>query len=171
MYVDVAAEHLEINPFTAIGTDTFLITAGTSDRFNTMTASWGAMGHLWGRNTVTLYVRSSRLTHELLTSSDGFTISFLPPELKDILTWCGKHSGRDWDKMKETGLKVAYIPSPSGGERVTFKQAALVFSCTKAAVVPLEKSSFVLPEIEEHYKDGDYHTMIIGFVDSILANQ
>ncbi|MCK9548646.1 MAG: flavin reductase [Sphaerochaeta sp.] len=171
MYVDIPIEHLQINPFTAIGSDGFLITAGTADRFNTMTATWGAMGHLWGRNTVTVYVRPSRLTHELLASSEGFTISFLPPDLKHILTWCGEHSGRDWDKVKETGLKMACIDGPEGGERITFKQAALVFSCTKAAVLPLDKSAFVLPVIEEHYRDGDYHTMIIGFVDSILASQ
>ncbi len=171
MYVDVPVEQLVINPFTATSSDGFLITAGGPDGFNTMTATWGAMGHLWGRNTVTLYVRSSRLTHEYLKSSEGFTISFLPPDLKHILTWCGKHSGRDWDKIKETGLKIAYIPGPDGVERVTFKQAALVFSCTKAAVQPLPKSCFVLPEIENNYQNGDYHTMIIGFVDSILANQ
>ncbi len=171
MFVEVPVEHLAINPFTAIGNDGFLITAGTPDRFNTMTATWAAMGHLWGRDTVTIYVRPSRLTHEYLIKSDGFTISFLPPDLHHILTWCGQHSGREWDKIAETGLKVAYLPSPLGGERVTFKQAALIFSCTKAAVQSLGPSAFLDASIEDHYPDGDYHTMIIGFVDSIHACQ
>ncbi len=171
MYVEVPIEVLQMNPFTAIGTDGFLITAGTTEKFNTMTASWGSMGVLWGRNIVLLYVRKSRYTHEFLDQSEGFTISFFPEDMKDRLLWCGKHSGRNHDKIAETGLQVAYIPSPLGGERVTFKQATLVFSCTKAAVLELDKGSFLLPEIERFYQTDDYHTVYIGFIDSILSNQ
>jgi hypothetical protein len=38
-----------------------LITAGRDGRYNTMTASWGGMGVLWGRNVATIYVRPQRL--------------------------------------------------------------------------------------------------------------
>ncbi len=171
MYVDVPIELLQMNPFTAIGTDGFLITAGTFDSFNTMTASWGSMGVLWGRNIITLYVRTSRYTHQFLEQSEGFTVSFFPPDMKDRLLWCGQHSGRDHDKITETGLKVSCLNGPDGHERVTFTQASLVFSCTKAAVMPLAKEAFVRPEIDSFYRDGDYHTMYIGFIDSILSNQ
>ena len=34
---------LNINPFTAIGKDWFLLTAGDINNFNTMTASWGGV--------------------------------------------------------------------------------------------------------------------------------
>jgi flavin reductase (DIM6/NTAB) family NADH-FMN oxidoreductase RutF len=171
MYVEVPIEHLQINPFTAIGGDKILITAGTPDNFNFMTASWGAMGVLWERNTVTVYVRTSRHTRTFLEASEGFTISFLPPEMKDVLIWCGEHSGRAVDKLKESGLKPTFIPAPSGGERVAFKQATLIFSCTKAAAVPLNADVFLLDGIKDFYQGGDYHTQYIGFVDSILTNQ
>jgi flavin reductase (DIM6/NTAB) family NADH-FMN oxidoreductase RutF len=171
MYVDVPIELLQMNPFTAIGTDGFLITAGTSEKYNTMVASWGAMGVLWGRNILTLYVRQSRYTHQFLEQNEGFTVSFFPPEMKERLLWCGRHSGRDYDKIAETGLKISCLRGPNGDERVTFKQASLVFSCTKAAVLPLVKESFLLPEIESFYQDGDFHTIYIGFIDSILSNQ
>jgi len=171
MYVDVPIELLQMNPFTAIGTDGFLITAGTSEKYNTMTASWGSMGVLWGRNILTLYVRQSRYTHQFLEQNEGFTVSFFPPEMKERLLWCGRHSGRDHDKIAETGLKISCLRGPNGDERVTFKQASLVFSCTKAAVLPLVKESFLLPEIESFYQDGDFHTIYIGFIDSILSNQ
>ncbi|HBO35578.1 MAG TPA: flavoredoxin, partial [Sphaerochaeta sp.] len=154
-----------------IGTDGFLITAGTSEKYNTMVASWGSMGVLWGRNILTLYVRQSRYTHQFLEQNEGFTVSFFPPEMKERLLWCGRHSGRDHDKIAETGLKISCLRGPNGDERVTFKQASLVFSCTKAAVLPLVKESFLLPEIESFYQDGDFHTMYIGFIDSILSNQ
>ncbi|MDT4762542.1 flavin reductase family protein [Sphaerochaeta sp. PS] len=171
MYVEVAADVLEMNPFTAIGKDGFLITAGSPEHFNVMTASWGAMGVLWGRNMVTVFVRGSRHTHKFLEESDGFTCSFLGSDMKDTLLWCGQHSGRDGDKIAATGLQPDYIPTDSGPDRVTFRQASLVFSCTKASVMQIEKSQFVLPEIEEHYGDEDYHTVYVGFIDKILANQ
>lgn len=171
MFCDVAVEFLEMNPFTAIGEDTFLITAGTAEHFNTMNASWGSIGVIWGRNALTIYVRESRYTHSFLDKCDGFTVSFFPPEYKEKLRWCGEHSGRDYDKVAETGLKPTYITGPKGDERVTFKQASLVFSCTKAAVLPLPKESFLLEGIQDNYPGGDYHTIYIGFIDSILSNQ
>ena len=41
-----------------------LLTAGTKDSFNTMTVSWGGLGTLWGKPAASVYVRSSRYTHE-----------------------------------------------------------------------------------------------------------
>ena len=41
-----------------------LVTAGTPDNFNTMTISWGGMGTLWGKPVATVYIRTSRYTHE-----------------------------------------------------------------------------------------------------------
>ncbi len=171
MYIEVTADILEMNPFTAIGKDGFLITAGNPKDFNIMTASWGSMGVLWGRNIVTLYVKASRHTHQFLEASEGFTCSFLEPEMKDTLLWCGQHSGRDSDKVAATGLIPEYLFADSGAERVTFKQATLVLSCTKACVMQMESSQLVLPELAKRYEDGDYHTVYIGFIDKVLAKQ
>ena len=38
---------LTMNPFTLIGDQWMLITAGTPEHCNTMTASWGGVGVLW----------------------------------------------------------------------------------------------------------------------------
>ncbi len=35
------------NPFDLIGQKWMLISAGTEDKWNTMTASWGAVGVMW----------------------------------------------------------------------------------------------------------------------------
>ena len=37
---EVKIEELQFNPFTKIGKEWLLITAGDSEKFNTMTASW-----------------------------------------------------------------------------------------------------------------------------------
>ena len=36
-----------------------LLTAGDLSGFNTMTIGWGALGTLWGRSVVTVYVKPS----------------------------------------------------------------------------------------------------------------
>ena len=46
---EVKAEELTMNPFTKIGKEWLLITAGNEEKCNTMTASWGAMGVMWGK--------------------------------------------------------------------------------------------------------------------------
>lgn len=40
---------MEMNPFTKIGKEWMLITAGDEKKANTMTASWGGVGVLWGK--------------------------------------------------------------------------------------------------------------------------
>ena len=54
---EVKAEELTMNPFTKIGKEWLLITAGNEEKCNTMTASWGAMGVMWGKNAVTVFKR------------------------------------------------------------------------------------------------------------------
>jgi flavin reductase (DIM6/NTAB) family NADH-FMN oxidoreductase RutF len=171
MFAQVSADALEMNPFSAIGKDGFLLTAGSTDKFNTMTASWGSMGVLWGRDVLVAYVRKSRYTYRFLTESTGFTCSFFGPEMREALLWCGQHSGRDTDKVLGSGLKAVPVAAPDGNDRVSFEQAKLVFSCTKAAVMDFDSSQFVVPEIAQHYRDGDYHAVFVGFIDMILANQ
>ena len=39
---------LQCNPFDMIGKTWYLLTSGTPEDYNTMTASWGAMGEMWG---------------------------------------------------------------------------------------------------------------------------
>ena len=47
-FKEIKAEDLQFNPFTRIGSDWMLITAGDEKKFNTMTASWGGAGVFWG---------------------------------------------------------------------------------------------------------------------------
>ena len=46
-FKEINLTDLQFNPFTKIGSQWMLITAGNKDGFNTMTASWGGMGVLW----------------------------------------------------------------------------------------------------------------------------
>lgn len=70
MLKEVSYKDLKFNPFRLIGDEWMLVTAGNEkDGCNTMTASWGGIGCLWGHNdpVATIYLRPSRYTKELLT--------------------------------------------------------------------------------------------------------
>ena len=88
-----------------------------------MTVSWGAMGVLWGKNTVTIYIRPQRYTHEFLEKTDHFTLSFYDG-MRDALTLCGRTSGRDGDKIAAAGLHLA-----GEKEYPWFAESKLVFCC------------------------------------------
>ncbi len=103
-----------------------LVTAGTPERFNACTLSWGCMGTIWNKPTVTVYLHPSRYTRELMMESDVFTVSFFPEEQKRALAIMGARSGRDGDKTAAAGL----TPVPFGGG-VTYKEASRTFLCRK----------------------------------------
>ena len=69
-FKEIKAEDLQFNPFTRIGSDWMLITAGDEKKFNTMTASWGGAGVFWGKNVVTCYIRPQRYTKEFVDAND-----------------------------------------------------------------------------------------------------
>ena len=72
---EIKIEELQFNPFTKIGKEWLLITAGDEKKHNTMTASWGGVGVLWGKNVVTTYIRPQRYTKEFVDAQDVFTIT------------------------------------------------------------------------------------------------
>ena len=111
---EVKAEELNLNPFTTIGKDWLLITAGTQEKCNTMTASWGAMGVMWGKNAVTVYIRPQRYTKEFVDQEDTFTISVLGTEYRKALNYCGTVTGRGIDKIREAGLTPYPVDGTEG---------------------------------------------------------
>lgn len=158
-------ELLEMNPFTKIGKEWALVTAGSKTRCNTMTVSWGGVGVLWGKNVVYIFIRDSRYTKEFIDAGDFFSLSFFDEKLRSALSYCGAHSGRDEDKWKNAGLTPASrlgIPYPD--------EANLVLLCKKMAAVPITDDNFCDPEISEKwYKNHDMHTMYVGEIIDAMA--
>ncbi len=152
------------NPFKLLDDDWALLTAGSIDSFNTMTVSWGGFGVLWDRNICYCFCRPQRYTHEFLEKSDSFTLSFFEEEYRSVLDFCGSNSGRDTDKIAETGI------SPASGESnsVYFNEARLVYTCRKIYFQDIIPDHFLDPSINKHYPDKDYHRMYIGEIISCM---
>lgn len=130
---------LRENAAQLIGQQWMLITAGTPDSFNCMTASWGGLGFLWNRPVAYVFVRPNRHTHRFIEEQPGMTLSFMPEKYRQDLVFCGRHSGRDVDKMAATSLKAA--PAENGG--VLMQDADLVLECRKMFRTRLEQADFL----------------------------
>ena len=137
-----------------------LITAGTKESYNTMTASWGAMGELWNKDVCFIFIRPQRYTLEFTEREDYFTLSFFGDEYKKALAFCGRNSGRDCDKAKETGLTPMEIDGS-----MSFKESETVIVCKKLFYQDIDPEGFVDKTIDGVcYPEKDYHRMYVGEV-------
>ena len=161
----IDASTLTFNPFENLSKQWALVGAGSMDKFNMMTVSWGAVGVIWGKPSVTAYIRQTRYTKEFVDSSDTFTLTFLKDGNRDALNVLGSKSGRDMDKMKDSGL----TPIEVDGE-VMFEEAELVLVCRKSFAQIMPPEAFTDASILDRcYADKNYHTIYIGEIVAAYA--
>lgn len=154
---------IDENTFKLIGSDWMLITAGTKDSFNMMTASWGGLGVLWNKPVSYIFVRPTRYTYEFLEKNKSYSLSFFDEKYRKALSLCGSKSGRDTDKVKESGL----TPVVSENGIVHFDEAKLVLECTKLYFQDIDPAHFLDSSIDRLY-NNDYHRMYIGEITKII---
>ena len=149
--------------FSAFDKKWALLTAGDMNDFNTMTISWGGLGTIWGRPTATVYVRTSRYTHEFMDRSDYFTVSFYPEEYRKTLTVLGTKSGREIDKMRSSGLTPV-----AAGQGVSFAEAERTLVCRKMYMQPLDVARMPEEIARALYAKDAPHDMYLGEVLEVL---
>ena len=160
---EISVQELVMNPMTRIAKEWMLITAGCEERgYNTMTASWGHLGSIWGHGgglpTSVVYVRPQRYTKEFVDREELFTLTFFSEEYRKALAYLGRHSGRDEDKVAAAGLTPVFE-----GEFTTFREAKLTLVCRKLYRGSIQPEGFVDRSIiEDHYPNADFHDFYIG---------
>ncbi len=164
-FKEIPISEVSCNPFTAFGSDWALVTAGDEQGSNTMTVSWGAMGVLWSKNVMTVYIRPQRYTKQFVDAAERFTVSFYAPEHKRALGVLGAKSGRDGDKVAEVGFTPVYLDGTTA-----YAEARMVFVCRKLYADDIAPEQFIDKElVEETYPKHDYHTMYIGEVEHVYV--
>ena len=157
---------LQENAFRLIGKEWMLVTAGTAEHWNTMTASWGGIGILWGRPVAFIFIRPERYTHEFIEQNERLTLSFLGNGHRDILNFCGSHSGRDTDKTVTTGLRP--VVTELGG--ITFEQSRLTLECRKLYKDSLHAENFLDAScLNRWYNDqpgGGLHDVYVAEIEN-----
>ena len=159
---------IDQNVFSLIGEKWMLITAGTAERCNTMTASWGGLGVIWGAPAATCYIRPQRYTKEFVDREEYFTLAFFGEEHRKALALCGSKSGREVDKAAECGFTVA----AGAGNAPYFEQAELVLVCRKLFRQAMDEDCFLDKSlIEKHYPGGDFHVTYVGEIVECLVRE
>ena len=130
-----------------------------------MTAAWGGLGFLWNRPLAIIFIRPQRYTYEFVERYDSFSLSFFNGGEKKALNLCGTRSGREIDKMKETGL----TPKVSKTGNIYYEQASLVIDCKKVYYDDIDPARFLDPGISRNYPQKDYHRMYFGFITHCLV--
>lgn len=167
IFQELSIDRLSFNPFTKIGKEWMLITAGDEQKFNTMTASWGGMGIMWNKKIATVYIRPQRYTREFVDANDLFTISFYGEEYRSVLDICGSRSGRDCDKVSEAGLTPFLIDGT-----MAFTEAEMVLVCKKQYRQEMKSENFIEKENDEmYYPNKDYHIMYMAEIVKVLVKK
>lgn len=135
---EIQANEIKENPVTLFDRDWALLTAGTEGDLNTMTISWGSLGELWNKPVVTVYVSTDRYTYEFMERNDRFTVAFFPEDCRQALGYLGSHSGRDSDKIAESGLTLEFLESG----QPSFAQADMVIEARKIYGAPFAREGF-----------------------------
>ncbi len=160
----IRPEELQKNPFSMIGKEWMLVTAQKEGKVNTMTASWGGLGIMWGKPVAYVFIRPQRYTKEFIDASKTLSLSVLDESFRKTLNYLGTVSGRDEDKIAKSGLTVAYT-----GETPYFTEANTVLVCRKLFAQPYDPASFIDKSCEEKwYPQKDYHTMYIVEIEDVL---
>ncbi len=166
MFKKISPFDLTDNTFKLLDKDWMLVTAGTKEHCNTMTASWGHLGIMWNLPVAICYIRPQRHTFGFTNQYEDYTLTFFEEKDRDILKFCGSKSGRDHDKIAETGL----IPLETETGNIYFEQARLVLECKKIYQDDMKAENFVRPEIaRKNYPKNDFHRFYFGEIVDVLA--
>ena len=168
------------NVFRLIGEEWMLISAADPDtgRPNTMTASWGSLGYLWGKPVCTCFIRPQRFTYGLAEKTDRLSFAFLPEAYRGALKYCGAHSGREGDKFAAAGLTPCLYREPDGdalpGDILPVPypaEARMVLIGRKLYADDLKENCFLDTGLLGNYRQKDYHRFYICEIQRVLIRR
>ncbi|WIW70685.1 flavin reductase family protein [Anaerosinus gibii] len=166
-FKEIQAEDFVYSTFKTIGKDWLLVTAEKDGKANTMTASWGGLGVMWGKNVAYVVIRPQRYTKEFIDGADTLSLTVFDENYRKMLSYCGSVSGRDEDKIAKSGLTVAHENNTP-----YFNEAKIALLCKKLYAQEFKPECFIDQESKEKWYPGaDYHTMYIVEIEKILVQE
>lgn len=152
------------NVFNLIGKDWMLLASEVNGAANAMTASWGGLGIMWGKPVAYVVIRPQRYTKEFVDVSERLSLSFFDNSFRKTLNYFGTVSGRDEDKITNSGLKLVHNAAVP-----YFEEARLVLICKNLFRQDFDKNSFLNTElINIWYPKNDFHSLYIAEIEAIL---
>ena len=144
-------------------TQWLLLTSGNfaKGRYNTMTVGWGSFGTMWSKPVAMVVVRPGRHTNRFMEEYPTFTLSAFKETHRKALQILGSKSGRDGDKIRESGLTpvaASQVAAPA------FAEADLIIECRQIYRDAIDPAGFMDPSIDLNYPQRDYHRIYLGEV-------
>ncbi len=120
-----------------------LVSCGTEEKPNVLTVAW--TGILCTQPPVTyISLRKERFSYDIIKDSGEFVINLPTAELVRAVDYCGVKSGRDTDKLKDTGLKVSKASEVTAPIIV---QSPVNVECRVREIVPLGTHDMFIADI------------------------
>lgn len=141
-----------------------VLTAGTIQNFNSMTIGWGSVGVMWGKPFIQVVVRPTRYTFEFMEKYPSFTVCAFPENYRHAVKLLGTRSGRDSNKIKDSGLTVLKSDSI---DAPAYKEAELILECRKMYWQDMDPGNFLDDDIDNNYPKKDYHRIYFGEIVNI----
>ncbi len=147
-----------------------LITTKSGENVNAMSIAWGSIGIEWNRPIFIAYVRTNRYTRTMLDNNSEFTIN-VPYGNYDskIVSFCGRNSGKNVDKISELGLTLFdgdIISVPGIAELPLTLECRVVHKKLQASdTMPSEiKKRFYPEDVDSDFpgSNKDYHIAYYG---------
>lgn len=139
------------------------LTVKNDDKINTMTIGWGEMGYIWGKSVISVLVRYSRYTFDMINNAKYFTVSVPKKgELEKELSFCGTKSAREYDKFKQCNLTKQQAKCFDG---VVIGECSLHFEAEIIYKQIMDPNLILNDCVKKHYKgNNDYHMIFTGMI-------
>lgn len=161
-------EVLEITYSTLFDMGLLLSSRGSDGRVNAMVVGWALVGKAWEYPVFMVAVRPTTYTHKLIEETNEFTVNVPRDDMRETVNYCGKVSGRNYDKFKEKNIAIENginVKSPMISDCIAHYECKVIL---KSKVVPE-----LLPQEtrEKHFRSRDYHTLYFGKILTTLKEQ
>lgn len=162
-FKQITPESIPGNIIKMLSQDWMLVTAGNDSEFNMMTASWGGLGYMFGKPASFCFINPTRHTYPLMEKYETYTLTFYTEAYREVLQYCGSNSGRDKDKVKESGLTP--ITTPSGSK--AFAEAWMIVECRKLVSQSLSQESITNEEVRKEWIGKQVNKMFVGEIINV----
>ena len=168
--VPIAVEDLVLQSYHAWRRRWFLLSTGdfSAGKYNCMTVAWGAVGSMWDRPVAIVAVKPSRYSFGFLERYPSFTLCQFPASWKRTLLYLGSKSGRDTDKITESGL------TPIASSRVaapSFAEAELVIECEIVYADDYKPEGFKKEALHDSNRSQSYHRLFFGEIKAVFGSE
>ncbi|MCR4880110.1 MAG: flavin reductase [Bacilli bacterium] len=137
------------------------------EKANPITIGWGGLGTLWSKPMCTVFIHEVRYSKHMFDEADTFSVCFFAPKYNPIaIKYFGTVSGRDEDKIKNSGLTLEHLENTP-----YLKEAELVIICKKMGQTKFDVNHVPEERIKGWYQKDGVHSIYCGEIIKVLRKE